>query len=266
MFESSKIMNECKKELKKYNISYNNELRIYKKMGLIHCQVDDWRGPVEVDGFPVLTIESAILLIIESCAFHHYLLEEKEKREQLIKEYPLGYGKYETRKYLFENILKVIKGYDEKYYVSLINKYTKYLNMNRKTKQKWSYNKRAEKFEISPVATYSAVIINKAKLIVRIYNQDPCGGRLDDNIYKLLSENIKDDVWNFSFTNNGEDRFYLEVYNPKYVDSSDNYIMINKADKVVWSYKSSEDNMNERQIRSFIYNGETLNVVGDIDL
>lgn len=266
MFESLKIINECKRILKKYDIKYNEDFRIYKKLGLIHCQIDDWRGPVEVDGFPVLTIKSAALLLIESCAFDHYLLEEKDKREQLIKEYPLGYGEYETRKYLFENILKVIKGYNEKYYVSLINKYAKYLNMNRKTKQKWSYNKSTEKFEISPVARYSAVIINKARSIVRIYNQDPCGGRLDDNIYKLLSESIKDDVWNFSFTNNGKDRFYLEVYNPKHVDSSDNYIMIYRADKVVWSYTSSEDNMDEKQIRSFIYNGEILNVVGDIDL
>ena len=51
-----------------------------------------------------------------------------------MKEYPCGYGEYETRKYLFENILKVIKGYDEKHYVNLINKYTKFLNMNSKTK------------------------------------------------------------------------------------------------------------------------------------
>ena len=105
--------------LKKYNIKYNEDFRIYKKLGLIHCQVDDWRGPVEVDGFPVLTIKSAALLLIESCAFDHYLLEEKEKREELIEEYPLVYGEYETRKYLFENILKVIKDYDEKYYVNL---------------------------------------------------------------------------------------------------------------------------------------------------
>ena len=67
---------------KKHNIKYNEDFRIYKKLGLIHCQVDDWRGPVEVDGFPVLTIKSATLLLIESCAFDHYLLEEKEKREE----------------------------------------------------------------------------------------------------------------------------------------------------------------------------------------
>lgn len=186
MFESLKIISECKRTLKNHNIKYNEDFKIYKKFGLIHCQVDDWRGPVEVDGFPVLTIKSAILLLIESCAFDHYLLEENNKREQLIKEYPFGYGEYETRKYLFENILKVIKGYDEKHYVSLINKYTKYLNMNRKTKQRWSYNKSTEKFEIYPVASYSAVIISKAINTIRIYNQDPCGGKLDDNIYKLI--------------------------------------------------------------------------------
>ena len=264
MFESLKIISECKRILKKHNIKYNEYFRIYKKLGLIHCQVDDWRGPVEVDGFPALTIKSATLLLIESCAFDHYLLEEKNKREQLIKEYPFGYGEYETRKYLFENILKVIKGYDEKHHVSLINKYTKYLNMNRKTKQRWSYNKSTEKFEIYPVASYSAVIISKAINTIRIYNQDPCGGRLDDNIYKLISENIEDGLFKFSFTNNGEDRFYLEIYNPQYADGSDNYIMIYKADKVVWSYMPFE-NSESKQERIFIFDGTKLNIVGEIN-
>ena len=266
MFESLKIISECKRILKKHNIKYNEDFRIYKKLGLIHCQVDDWRGPVEVDGFPVFTIKSATLLLIESCAFDHYLLEEKNKREHLMKEYPYGYGEYETRKYLFENIIKVIKGYDEKHYVSLINKYTKYLNMNSKTKQKWSFNKESEKFEISPLASYSAVIINKARSIVRIYNQDPCGGRLDDNIYKLISENIEDGLFKFSFTNNGEDRFYLEIYNPKYADGSDNYIMIHKADKVVWSYMPFENSESNRQKRIFVFDGAKVNIVGEIKL
>ena len=264
MFESLKIINECKQMLKKYNIKYNEDFRIYKKLGLIHCQLDDWRGPVEVDGFPVLTIKSATLLLIESCAFDHYLLEEKEKREELIEEYPFEYGEYETRKYLFENILKVIKDYDKKYYVSLINKYTKYLNMNRKTKQIWSFNKESEKFEISPVASYSAVIISKAINTIRIYNQDPCGGKLDDNIYKLMSENLEDGLFKFSFTNNGGDIFYLEIYNPKYADGSDNYIMIHKADKVVWSYIPYENNESNKQERTFVFDGTKLNIVGEI--
>ena len=83
MFESLKIISECKIILNKHNIKYNEDFRIYKKLGLIHCQVDDWRGPIEVDGFPVFTIKTAILLLIESCAFDHYLLEEKTEENIL---------------------------------------------------------------------------------------------------------------------------------------------------------------------------------------
>lgn len=265
MFESIKIVNECKKILKKHNIKYNDSFRIYKKLGMIHCQVDDWRGPVEVDGFPVLSSKTAIAIIIESCAFEHFVNEEKDKREALQKNYPLGYGEYEPRKYLFENILKVLKDYNEQYYEKTINKYIKYLNLNKANKQKWSFNKNSSLFEILPVATYSAVIINKARSFVRIYNQDPCGGRLDDNIYKLLSQEFNEQLSTFVFTNNGDDRFYLYVYSPKYIDSSDNYIMINKADKVVWTYSVEESDINKQE-RVFIFDGSILNITGEINI
>ena len=45
------------------------------------------------------------------------------------------------------------------------------------------------------------MIISKAINTIRIYNQDPCGGKLDDNIYKLISENFEDGLFKFSFTN-----------------------------------------------------------------
>ena len=37
MFESLKIISDCKRILKKHNIKYNEYFRIYKKLGLIHC-------------------------------------------------------------------------------------------------------------------------------------------------------------------------------------------------------------------------------------
>lgn len=264
MFESLKIINECKKILKNHDIKYKDDFRIYKKLGLIHCKVDDWRGPIEVDGFPVLTVKSAVSLLIEHSSFEHYITDEKEKRETLIKEYPLGYGEYEPRKYIFENILQIIKSYDKEKYINSIKKYTKFINTNNKTKQKWMFNNKTEKFELYPTCNYSAVIINKAINTIRIYNQDPCGGRLDDNIYKLLTEDYGKGLFKFSFTNNGEDRFYLEIYNPQYTDGSDNYIMINKADKVVLVYLPNENYADKTQIRTFVFNGTILKITGDI--
>ena len=92
------------------------------------------------------------------------------------------------------------------------------------------------------------------------------GGKLDDNIYKLISENFEDGLFKFSFTNNGEDRFYLEIYNPKYADRSDNYIMIHKADKVVWSYIPYENSKLNNQVRIFVFDGTKLYIVGEIKL
>ena len=37
MFESIKIISECKKILKKHNIKYDESFRIYKKLGLDIC-------------------------------------------------------------------------------------------------------------------------------------------------------------------------------------------------------------------------------------
>ena len=149
MFESIKIISECKKILKKHNIKYNDSFRIYKKLGMIHCQVDDWRGPVEVDGFPVLSSKTAIAIIIESCAFEHFVNEEKDKRDILQKNYPLEYGEYEPRKYLFENIIKVLSDYNDQCYKKAISKYIKYLNANKKSKLKWSFDISTGTFKLS---------------------------------------------------------------------------------------------------------------------
>lgn len=263
MFESIKIINECKKILKKHNIKYNNEYMLFKKHGIIHCQVMDWRGPVEIEGFPVLTIKKAIENLLNACASDHYIDEEKSKRELLMKSYPLRYGDYESRKYYFEGVLKVVKDLGEKEYNNAINKYTKYINMNRKNKQKWTFNKLTEMFEIYPTITYSAVVINKVNSTVRIYNQEPCGGKLDDNIYKIIAEEKKKDLFEFTFTNNGIDRYYLRAYNPNRADSSENYIMIYNADKVEWVYSSTPTD-NNLQTKTFIYDGILLNISGEI--
>ncbi|MGM9858722.1 MAG: hypothetical protein ACI311_05715 [Bacilli bacterium] len=265
MFENIKIINECKKILKKHNIKYDEDFRIYKKLGFIHCQVDDWRGHIEVDGFPVLSSKTAIAIIVESCAFKYFLEEEKNKRAMLKNHYPLEYGEYEPRKYLFENTLNVLKDFNEQYYNKAINKYIKYLNLNKTNKQKWLFDKKTGLFEMSQTITFSAVLINKSSSFVQIYNQDPCGGRLGDNFYTFLSQDSNEQFSTFVFTNTGDDRFYLYVYNPKHIDYSDSYIMINKADKVVWTYFLN-DNKKSKQERVFIFDGSTLNITGEINI
>ncbi len=76
MFETIKIITKCKSFLKKYNITFNDSLRIYKRKGLIHCQFDDWRGSVELDGFPVFTSRKATYLLLENALFNHFLNDQ----------------------------------------------------------------------------------------------------------------------------------------------------------------------------------------------
>ncbi len=264
MFNSIKIIHDCKKILKEHGIEYCENFSIFKRCGLIHCQVQDWRGPIELDGFPVFTEKAAVGLLVESCAFSHYCNLEKDNRENLTKEYQLGYGEYEPRKFIFESILNVLKDYDEDIYQAGIKKYTKYINTNRTTNDPWFFNVDIKEFEtyISPESF--AVIIYKTTHYVDVYNQDPCGGRHYDNIYTLLSSDVADNVLTFMFTNKGTDRFCLSVYNPDFSKESKKYILIGKADKVVWTYNCATDKHIEKRTRTFVFDGQSFNISEDI--
>ncbi len=148
MNTSARIIDECKNVLKKYGIKYCEGFRIFKEFGLIHCQTEDWRGPTELDGFPVFTEKAAVGLLVVSCAFSHYCYFERDNREKLVKEYPSKYGEYEFRKIIFESILNILKDYDAYMYQTYIRKYTKYINTNRTAKEKWVFNTDSNKFEI----------------------------------------------------------------------------------------------------------------------
>ena len=260
MFDSVKIIRECKSILKKHNIRYCEDFRIFRRFGLIHCQVEDWRGPVEVDGFPVSTAKAAIGLLIKACAFSHYCDLEKENRENLAKEYQLGYGEYESRKFIFENILNVLEDYDKDIYEANIQKYTKYINTNRTTKDKWFFNINTKEFETYISPELFAVIIYKDTHYVNVYNQDPCGGRHYDNFYTFLSSEIVDNVLTFTFTNSGIDRFYLSVHNPDFCNDSKKYILIGKADQIIWTHSYDENNQKKKRTRTFVLDGESLNI------
>ena len=148
MDTSNRIIDECKNILSKHGIKYCEDFKVFKKFGLIHCQIDDWRGPTELDDFPVFTEKAAVGLLVVSCAFSHYCYFERDNREKLSKEYPLEYGEYEFRKIIFESILNILKDYDTDMYETYISKYTKYINTNRTANGKWVFNSDSSKFEI----------------------------------------------------------------------------------------------------------------------
>jgi hypothetical protein len=264
MFNSIKTIKECKKILKKYGIKYCKDFSVFKRFGLIHCQVEDWRGPIEIDGFPVFTEKAAVGLLVESCAFSHYCNLEKDNRENLTKEYQLGYGEYEPRKFIFESILNVLKDYDKNIYQASIEKYTKHINTNRTTKDKWFFNADTKEFETYISPELFAVIIYKTTHYVNVYNQDPSGGRHYDNIYTFLSSDAIDNILTFTFSNNGTDRFYLSVHNPDFCNESKKYILIGKADKIVWTHNCEAYNHKEKRTRTFVFDGQSLDISEDI--
>ncbi len=266
MFEITKIAIKCNSFLHNHGIKLDPELKFFKKRGLIHCQVMDWRGPTEIDGFPVLTINQAMDKLIILSIENHFIIQEKEKREELLKSYPSGYGTYDGRKYFFEETLKIIKEYDVGLFEKQIKIYTKYINQNRKIKFKWKYNDDTLSFETTKVINHFAVNINKNNSTVYVYSQDPCGGRPGDNVYRFLDISSYDGYVKISFTNNGTDRYYMYVYNPKACESTEHYILIGIADKIVWENEIIINNISQIRIRTFCINNDEVTVVEQYNL
>lgn len=146
MFDAMKITIKCKSFLNKHDVPFCNDYNLYTKLGLIHCKVQDWRGPIELDGFPTFSKDEAIFIIIDSCLSDFYFRKELENRDGLIKKYPKGYGEYDSRKYVFEKIIEVFKDYSNLYHRKAIKKYTKCLNTNSHAKSRWVYDLKKESF------------------------------------------------------------------------------------------------------------------------
>ena len=90
-----------------------------------------------------------------------------------------------------------------------------------------------------------AVHINKAGHAVRVYGRVVSGARdmnykIDDSYFTLIDTVAYDDFIRYTFTNDGNDRFYLDVYNPSMTDHAELFILIGKADKIIWHWESSE--------------------------
>ena len=73
MFDAMKITMKCKAFLKKHDVPFCDDFNIYRKLGMIHCKVEDWRGPIELSGFPTFSKDEAIFIIIDSCLSEFYL-------------------------------------------------------------------------------------------------------------------------------------------------------------------------------------------------
>ena len=128
MRESTDILNRATSFLGKYNIPLIHGITVYEQLGLIHCTVEDWRGPIEMDDFPVLSKKKAIELLIEHSLFMHFCMEEAKNRKDIAVAYPHNGGEYDCRKYIFEQIIKMFKIYDENIFKNKVNKYTHLIN------------------------------------------------------------------------------------------------------------------------------------------
>ena len=87
-----------------------------------------------------------------------------------------------------------------------------------------------------------AVHINKAGHSVRVYGRVVSGARdmnfkVDDSIFVLIDTTISENFTRYTFANN-DDKFYLDVYNPSMVDNTELFILIGKADKIIWHWIS----------------------------
>ncbi len=107
-----------------------------------------------------------------------------------------------------------------------------------------------------------AVEINKVASSVKAYGRIIIGSRdqnykIADSFFELIDTKVNVDYTLYIFTNNGEDRFYLEVYNPELVETSQNYVLIGKATKVVWRWETKEEGLQiveRRMLKNYVEN------------
>lgn len=125
-----------------------------------------------------------------------------------------------------------------------------------------------EKKEISKKEyNHFAVEINKVANGVKAYGRIIIGSRdqnykIADSYFKLIDTKVNVGYTLYVFTNNGEDRFYLEVCNPELVETSQNYILVGRATKVVWRWETKEEGLQiveRRMLKNYVENKYTRN-------
>ena len=109
-----------------------------------------------------------------------------------------------------------------------------------------------------------AVKVYKSSGSVSIYNMDPQQGRISDNIYKYITTIKENECIKFVFTNNGNDRYFLYVYDYEAAEENENYILIGFAKKIIWNYPSDEPNTIARKQYIYLYINCEVNISNEL--
>lgn len=170
-------------------------------------------------------------------------IEIMKSRWNIYKKPIITYGKKNTASPYSQDLYYVVSKEKVVFFVAVewgLGHYHIFLTSEKKNK-KLSKNIDIETQQYNPMA----VLINKAGSAVRVYGRVVDGPRdmnfkLDDSFFSLIDRKVLDDFTRYTFTNNGNDRFYLDVYNPSMTEHAELFILIGKADKVIWHFNSTE--------------------------
>ncbi len=159
------------------------------------------------------------------------------------KKFAITYGKKNIASPFLQDLFYVVSKGKAVFFVAIEWGLGHYhiFTTNEKQNKRLSKNIDVDKSGYNPIAVH----INKVGHAVRVYGRVVSGARdmncnIEDSIFTLIDTTVSDDYSRYIFTNNGDDRFYLDVYNPSMTDHSELFVLIGKADKVVWHWKSSE--------------------------
>ena len=171
-------------------------------------------------------------------------IEIMKSRWNIYKKPSITYGKKNTASPFLQDLYYVVSKEKAVFFVAVewgLGHYHIFI-VSEKTNKKLSKNIDVENQQYNPMAVH----INKAGNAVRVYGRVVSGARdinfkATDSFFTLIDRKVSNDFTRYTFTNDGNDRFYLDVYNPSMTDYAELFILIGKADKVVWHFNSTED-------------------------
>ena len=170
-------------------------------------------------------------------------IEIMKSKWHVYKKPLITYGKKNAVNPFLQDLFYVVSKEDVVFFVAIESGLGHYhiFTVNERRGKKLSKHIRAEDSTYNPIAVH----INKVGHAVRVYGRVVSGARdmnfkVDDSFFKLIGTTSYEDYTRYVFTNNDEDRFYLDVYNPSMVDNSELFILIGRADKIIWRWSSTE--------------------------
>ncbi|MBO5221263.1 MAG: hypothetical protein J6C26_03005 [Clostridia bacterium] len=106
-----------------------------------------------------------------------------------------------------------------------------------------------------------ALTINRTGHSIFAYGRVVGGARdpnlkCPDGIYTLIGTEEFPDHLRYFFTNDGVDRFCLKVYNPCAIKSTEEYITIERANKILWGKESETEETETVEYRPLPYGVE----------